>query len=369
MTITQGLRRSDSLICGLILLSGVFFSAKVSAAATYFVAKTGNDANPCTQASPCSSIAKGLSKLSAGDTLQIGAGTYAENISGDNIPSGTSWSNTTKIKGAGMQGGTILHLASSHGLSFFGNKQYIELSDFEIDKSGSSSSTNGITFDGPQRFIRLRNLNVHHMSNQGVYTGTQASDLEFVNLDVHHAGRPTCSFKAGGYCHSFYLQGSLRILIDGGRMHDNDGLGVQCYCTNLTVKNTLVYNNAGYAGIFGSDATNARVFNNTVYGNSNNGIAINGSGVQVRNNIVYQNDTNLSLGSVAQSNNLTADPKFINTAGANFRLHASSPAINAGVTLAEVATDAEGTRRPQGPAYDIGAYEFVSTPIPLSPPN
>jgi parallel beta-helix repeat protein len=205
------------------------------------------------------------------------------------------------------------------------------------------------------------------MSNQGVGAGESASDLEFVNLDVHHAGRPTCSFKAGGYCHSYYL-GATRVVIDGGRMHDNDGLGVQCYCTNLTVKNVMAYNNAN-TGIYADNSTNTRIYNNTVYGNGGDGIHVNGSGVEVRNNIAYQNDTNLNVGSVAQSNNLTTDPKFVNAAGANFRLLASSPAINAGVTLTAVTTDADGTRRPQGTAYDIGACEFISAPVPLSPPT
>jgi hypothetical protein len=37
-----------------------------------------------------------------------------------------------------------------------------------------------------------------------------------------------------------------------------------------------------------------------------------------------------------------------------------SPAIDVGQTLVDVTTDLEGTPRPQGNAYDIGAYEYRS---------
>ena len=38
-----------------------------------------------------------------------------------------------------------------------------------------------------------------------------------------------------------------------------------------------------------------------------------------------------------------------------------SPALDAGETLAEVTTDYSGTRRPVGPASDIGAHEGTGT--------
>jgi len=44
----------------------------------------------------------------------------------------------------------------------------------------------------------------------------------------------------------------------------------------------------------------------------------------------------------------------------DYHLAASSPAIDQGETLAEVAVDRDGTARPQGAAYDIGAYEDCS---------
>ena len=48
---------------------------------------------------------------------------------------------------------------------------------------------------------------------------------------------------------------------------------------------------------------------------------------------------------------------FVDPARRDFRLKAGSPAIDAGVDLgAAVPTDIEGTRRPRGKGWDLGAY-------------
>ena len=53
---------------------------------------------------------------------------------------------------------------------------------------------------------------------------------------------------------------------------------------------------------------------------------------------------------------------FVDPANHNFHLLANSPAIDAG-TNTGIATDYDGTARPQGAAYEIGAYEY--TPLPM----
>ncbi len=53
----------------------------------------------------------------------------------------------------------------------------------------------------------------------------------------------------------------------------------------------------------------------------------------------------------------------------DLRLTETSPAINAGVGLNGFATDFAGTIRPQGSAWDIGAYEYKGGPAPASPAN
>ena len=53
-----------------------------------------------------------------------------------------------------------------------------------------------------------------------------------------------------------------------------------------------------------------------------------------------------------------ASALWVDPAAKDFHLKATSPAVNAGTTLAEVTDDIEGTSRPQGAAYDCGCYEY-----------
>ena len=141
------------------------------------------------------------------------------------------------------------------------------------------------------------------------------------------------------------------------------------------------------------------VFNNTLYdcaaNNSRNtegsrGAVSVGGGppslmMRLRNNIIYQlpgeiyldgnkpqisGENNLWFGAgpppEQTANNLNLDPQFVDLAGFNFRLREGSPARETGVSAMPdnpftptpgQATDKEGTLRPQGKAFDLGAYE------------
>jgi hypothetical protein len=159
-----------------------------------------------------------------------------------------------------------------------------------------------------------------------------------------------------------------------------------------------------------------QVFNNTVSdcaaNNSSNASGSRGAfGVgggpstllmNLRNNIADQNPGEIyidgSLGQIkgdhnlwfgvgsgpAQTiNNLNVDPQFVNRAGGDLHLTTTSPAKDAGLTVVPSnpfvvnpgpgqVRDKDGTLRPQGTAFDLGAYEFIagtSTAPPSPPPN
>jgi hypothetical protein len=61
-----------------------------------------------------------------------------------------------------------------------------------------------------------------------------------------------------------------------------------------------------------------------------------------------------------------ADPRFKGIEGRDLSLLAGSPALDAGTPLAEAVVDYAGITRPQGGAYDIGAFEMA--PQSLAPP-
>lgn len=80
-------------------------------------------------------------------------------------------------------------------------------------------------------------------------------------------------------------------------------------------------------------------------------------------------------------NNGEFDPGFVNAPGRDFHLKATSPAINAGIKASvyqtfvdrygiDIAKDIEQVARPQGSAYDVGAYEAgTNSEVPPASPT
>jgi len=140
---------------------------------------------------------------------------------------------------------------------------------------------------------------------------------------------------------------------------------------------------------FAGTATVAEVYNNTfvdcaVDGDPESGAFRFESGAQViiRNNLImgkYSNavappanrtiSNNLWFGAGAapswDTSPVTGDPRFIDVSVKNYRLGASSAAIDRGVALNGVVTnDYDGNPRPQGSGYDVGAFESSGVMLP-----
>jgi hypothetical protein len=75
------------------------------------------------------------------------------------------------------------------------------------------------------------------------------------------------------------------------------------------------------------------------------------AGTNNRTLAVFQTDTG------GDANSFIGNPLFVSDS--DLHLQASSPAINAGIPISGITDDIDNDTRPQGPAYDIGADEFV----------
>lgn len=173
------------------------------------------------------------------------------------------------------------------------------------------------------------------------------------------------------------------IIIDDSRnTQNNSTLGA--YTGKTLIANNITFNNGGN-GIHTFSSDRIDIVNNTAYLNNqspeiNDGqIVANKSGnVTIFNNILYaiagkrinsnwsnQNViynynlyANSSVIDVRGDRDIIADPKFVNPSALDFRLQATSPAINRGYTWSRVKIDFTGKTRPSGASYDIGAYEY-----------
>jgi len=122
------------------------------------------------------------------------------------------------------------------------------------------------------------------------------------------------------------------------------------------IVNCIVANNA-----IASGGSTFAIFS---YGSSYN------DATTLQNNLFFANSDLDPLdpagaGIIGVNGNIEGDPQFADAANGDYHLKAGSPGENAGTTLTLVADDMDGTARPVGSAYDIGALEGQAVPKPV----
>jgi parallel beta-helix repeat protein len=160
---------------------------------------------------------------------------------------------------------------------------------------------------------------------------------------------------------------------------------------NVIIRNNIVFNNPMTGIYIPGEVKNVKIYNNTIFGNHSTPVILDGppddvSNVVIKNNIIDLTRTDggaqakkhayvdVENPTVTLENNLywpgppkftktsdrspvTGDPRFVNPAAGDFHLQRGSAAIDKGTAVPEVPEDKESVRRPQGQAFDIGAYE------------
>jgi hypothetical protein len=169
---------------------------------------------------------------------------------------------------------------------------------------------------------------------------------------------------------AFNLKENIDATVDGVTVYDSEIAFRLRHPAQVRVQNAVVHG-VEVAFRYEDGITNLRIWNSTL-GNAVSSpfraASSSSRGLNVRNL--------LRLGSslpaeASEPSNLAVDAAaFVDAAAHNYQISASSPALDAGVTISEVATDREGTPRPQGKAYDVGAYERAPrTGPPPAPAN
>jgi len=398
-----------------ILCFGLSLSVAATAhAATYYVATTGNDSNAGTEAAPFKTIARGSQAIAAGDTMLIRGGTYNETMlhsqNGFKFTNGISVSARTRYSAYPGEKVIISPATKVPMLLYFDtDSSYIEVNG--ITFNGTNTTSVGVIGLGYADDDSL--LSTHHLrfSNNEVFGGgfvaIRGVNNELIGNHIHHSK-----------IYGIYAAGN-GMLIEGNVIHDIGGHGLHLYKygvgdlapNNNIVRNNVFYNTGyefyhstdpntkrqvdavlirginnqfynniiykSYGGVIvGYGTTGTLVANNTIYGNDTIGINISskfagGKNARIINNIVYGNGGSQQIEDTATGttlqNNLTTDPKFVNPAAGDFGLQAGSPAIDKGMTLAEVKTDFTGKARPEGAAYDIGAFEGAGSKANVLP--
>ncbi|MDF0677246.1 MAG: right-handed parallel beta-helix repeat-containing protein [Nitrospira sp.] len=395
--------RIKSVIGSCILASILSPTLSVSAA-TYYVATSGNDSNSGTSSQPWRTIAHAASKMVAGDTTYVRGGTYREG----GIQFGRSGTSSAPIKLLNASGQfpviDFVDHATTKKVNFKNYAGYqkaigwITIEGFEI-----RNAYDGIKVENGHNITIRRNW-IHHSLMQGIYGNGTVILID--RNRINHNGRFATCATTPSVCsldHGIYLNGTA-ITITNNLIYDNLGYGIQANGTvsyNSTkhpgsayalsynwviANNTMAYQAHGSGMVaWGSTLQNLKVENNVFYENGvrrsasyTNGvtfISMKSKGILIRNNYACATGAGstvfLSAGATqgvnyTQSGNIvtTTNPGFVNApstlvSSPNFALTSGSKVVNKGLSSsAKVAYNA--VARPQGGAYDIGAYEYYT---------
>ena len=158
---------------------------------------------------------------------------------------------------------------------------------------------------------------------------------------------------------AFNLKEYVDATLDGVTVFDSEiafrlrgaGTGARVLVQNAVVHDVLT------AFRYEDNIQNLRIWNSTVglkVTRVFQAIAAPAATIDVRNLLTIQA---LPTELRAPSNLLVAVTAFVNATAHDYHLAAGSPAVDAGERLADVTIDRDGVERPQGSAYDVGAYE------------
>jgi parallel beta-helix repeat protein len=340
-----------------------------------YVSTNGADSSDGSRSSPFLTISRAARAARADTTVHVAPGIYFENVttSAKGSPNGriryvsdTKWG--ARIIGTGTE-------------AMWTNKgDYTEIAGFDISGSGRL----GIANYGSNTLVAGNHI--HNLTVSGGCTGNggagivnasyTASDGDVVGNVVHDIGTPgDCNGVQGIY------SSNLRGRIYNNIVYRASSFGIHLWhaANNVMVANNTVFSN-GAGSIGGGIITgtgdkpggvvlnNTKVINNIVYKNAGPGIKqycyagqnCIGDNNVVANNLVYGNGSGIILRKGVATGTIEADPQFVNVqanGSGDYRLKATSPAANSGISASAPTVDIDNATRPLGGAYDIGAYE------------
>ncbi|MGQ0556515.1 MAG: right-handed parallel beta-helix repeat-containing protein [Nitrospiraceae bacterium] len=389
-------------VIGTSLLISALVHPAAAPAATYYVAAIGNDSNPGTEKKPWGTVAYAVDTMVAGDTTYVRGGTYNES----EIRFSKTGTRTAPIK--------LLNYPNEWPVLHFNNAAHLHRILIQHG-SGSRIPIGWITIEGFEiahaydgikmhngHDVTIRRNWIHDSLYQGILgNGTRILiDRNRINhnggFDACVVNKPRCTLD-----HGIYMNGAA-ITITNNLIYDNLCYGIQAngkasydhakhpgpeYLRSsdwIIANNTIAYNGCSGIVAWGSTLLNLRIENNIFYENAVQKspsavqgihfVSMTSTGIIINNNHFYASGVGgtlaFGLGAIsnvhyAQSGNIVnvTEPAFVNAPATlprspNFTLTARSPAIDAGATLTTIREAFDGTPRPQGVTYDIGAYEY-----------
>ena len=288
----------------------------------------------------------------------------------------------------GMEGGCIVDISSSNNVTIEDCNIYSEQDSAGWTKTEWNTVPSGVSISGSNVIARNCNIlnvdmgvsvssncevigcTIQNFAKDGIRSAgsniTMAYNkiLDSYNVNVNHDD--AIQLSPGGS--NVAMRGNLVIndTTNGSRNYISGLQGICSFDDNIS--DCIIENNVvicgHYHGITMYHATNCTVANNTAYNPgyvAGGGVATwititGGTGNKLINNLMHSSTS----GSNLQVTSAGASSFYVSTNQSSLDLHLKpgSPAIDAGTAEAAPSVDFDGTPRPQGLAFDIGAYEY-----------
>ena len=422
------LKKFSNIFILLALLIG--FSAP-AIGATYYVDNSGhpacsNNVNYGTESLPWCTLNYAASRIIAGDTIYIKAGTYNEAAPViQNLTA--SEGNETRIEN--YQDDVVTIRSSGYG----GGRVVIDNTDYLIwDGINVTFGNYGIEVRDTSSYVTIRNSEIYDIGQQGIFVHENSHHVTIDSCKIHNTDNYTSNGEGIYIGSATGSDATHDITVSNNEIYDvgGEGVDIKCYTYNVIVdgnnihdiKYDATYCSAGCSGVHvyadGSPCStrgqnpNHIIRNNFIHDftSINNGISLR-SGATVYNNVLwdggkyaflsqsdagdsyqrkiyhntvdtssmsfigtsYQTDIKNNTGYSSGTGNIAFNSSYfvsVTEGSENYRLVSGASPINYGNDLtATVSTDIEGTSRSSNGNPDAGAYEYKPYGVSPSAPK
>ena len=364
--------------CGYHIICGSNISCGICPVGnSYYVSSsTGSDSNDGSLASPFKTIQHAADIVNPGDVVIIRDGIYTDTDNNDigvYVSRGGTPGNYITFKSENKWK-SILDGQNVTGYGFLMGSSvgYVIIEGLEIRNFLDA----GININEDNNEVIVSQNNIHDIGRiqtnstyglDGIDIGSLATHIQVDRNLIHTIGRlnpntspsapaSSCNTTCYNHDHGIYIRGDY-INVTNNVFYDyKSGWGVQIYDNagwkeHINIEdNTFADSNPSRNGqiVIGAYSNDVVIQNNIFYNPTNSMIALIDvcsegviTNLFIRNNLanVGAVTTDAVCSNYTISNNyLNQDPLFVDAASRNYHLQAGSPAIDAGITIPEVAT-------------------------------
>lgn len=338
-----------------------------------YVATNGSDSNDGSACHPWATIQHAANMATAGMTVHVLPGTYYISSFIWSKNSGTA-SARIRFEGsnydlAARTWGT--KIVSSDIRVWYNGGAYVDIVGFEMS-STNSSAVNGVNMQAG--YGRILHNHIYHIKSNspgaGVYTGGGAN---YTQVDGNVINDIATTWGGNTDNQAIYISTSY-CTITNNVIFNFAKIGIQVWDgksgtgnphNDVVSGNTVFGGYRGFTlGAYNGNVADYNTFTNNIsYKNQEYGfVAFNsvGSHNVIDHNNVYSNGGGNWYTTISHTNDITADPMFVNYQGSgsgDYRLQSGSP-NRKGTANGAPRTDFLGQPRPQGSEYDVGAFQY-----------